>query len=169
MAKGDPGAPSLIEELKRRNVIRVAPLYGLAAWVILQVGGLLFDLLERPNWAGKLVVGLLLLGVPLALLFSWIYEVTPDGIKRESQIDRSEAVSGPGARKLNIAIAALLMLTIAIVVADRLLPDTKSGAKVTTATDVASTPQATGGAPPLPATVVPSIAVLPFGARSGSE
>ena len=114
---------SIFTELKRRNVIRVALLYGLAAWIILQVAGLLFGLLELPNWAGKLVLGLLLLGFPLVLLFSWIYELTPDGIRRESQIDRSEAAAGPGVRKLNIAIVALLVLTIAIVAIDRLLPD----------------------------------------------
>ena len=68
---------SIFTELKRRNVIRVALLYGLAAWIILQVAGLLFGLLELPNWAGKLVLGLLLLGFPLVLLFSWIYELTP--------------------------------------------------------------------------------------------
>ena len=86
---------SIFAELKRRNVIRVALLYGLAAWIILQVAGLLFGLLELPSWAGKLVLGLLLLGFPLVLLFSWIYELTPDGIRRESQIDRSEATGGP--------------------------------------------------------------------------
>ena len=87
--------PSLIEELKRRNVIRVALLYGLAAWIILQVAELLFGLLELPNWAAKLVFGLLLLGFPLVLLFSWIYELTPDGIKREAQVDRSEPRRDP--------------------------------------------------------------------------
>ena len=153
---------SIFTELKRRNVIRVALLYGLAAWIILQVAGLLFGLLELPNWAGKLVLGLLLLGFPLVLLFSWIYELTPDGIRRESQIDRSEAAAGPGVRKLNIAIVALLVLTIAIVAIDRLLPDRASVPAAKTAADSASIPPATAGRAASTASAGPSIAVLPF-------
>jgi TolB-like protein/Tfp pilus assembly protein PilF len=162
--EGTLDVPSIFAELKRRNVIRVALLYGLAAWVILQAAGLLFGLLELPNWAGKLVLGLLLLGFPLVLLFSWIYELTPDGIKRESLIDPSEAVPGPGGRKLNIAIAALLVLTIAIVVGDRLVPDT-----VPTAAESASTSPPTRDRPLLPAVAGPSIAVLPFVDMSSSK
>jgi len=160
--EGNPDVPSIFAELKRRNVIRVALLYGLAAWVILQAAGLLFGLLELPNWAGKLVLGLLLLGFPLVLLFSWIYELTPDGIKRESLIDRSGSVAREGGRKLNIAIAALLVLTIAIVVGDRLLPDTAPGRAAPTAADFASTPPVTGDRSARSAVAGPSIAVLPF-------
>ena len=160
---------SIFTELKRRNVIRVALLYGLAAWIILQVAGLLFGLLELPNWAGKLVLGLLLLGFPLVLLFSWIYELTPDGIRRESQIDRSEAAAGPGVRKLNIAIVALLVLTIAIVAIDRLLPDRASVPAAKTAADSASIPPATAGRVASTASAGPSIAVLPFVDMSASR
>ena len=160
---------SIFTELKRRNVIRVALLYGLAAWIILQVAGLLFGLLELPNWAGKLVLGLLLLGFPLVLLFWWIYELTPDGIRRESQIDRSEAAAGPGVRKLNIAIVALLVLTIAIVAIDRLLPDRASVPAAKTAADSASIPPATAGRVASTASAGPSIAVLPFVDMSASR
>jgi adenylate cyclase len=167
--RGERGVSSIFTELKRRNVIRVALLYGLAAWIILQVAGLLFGLLELPNWAGKLVLGLLLLGFPLVLLFSWIYELTPDGIRRESQIDRSEAAAGPGVRKLNIAIVALLVLTIAIVAIDRLLPDTASVLAAKTAADSASIPPATASRAASTAAAGPSIAVLPFVDMSASR
>ena len=78
---------SLLAELKRRNVFRVAMFYAVASWVLLQVGGLLFEALEVPPWGLKLLLGLLLLGFPLALVFSWIYELTPEGLKREHDID----------------------------------------------------------------------------------
>jgi ABC-type iron transport system FetAB permease component len=61
---------SLISELKRRNVFRVALLYLVAAWVILQVSQLLFDVLKLPDWTSRLVLGLLMLGFPLSLIFS---------------------------------------------------------------------------------------------------
>jgi TolB-like protein/tetratricopeptide (TPR) repeat protein len=110
----------------------------------------------------------LLLGFPLVLLFSWIYELTPDGIRRESQIDRSEATVGSGARKVNIAIVALLVLTIAIVVIDRLVPDGASIPAAKTAADSASVSPSTAGRAALPA-AGPSIAVLPFVDMSASR
>jgi len=70
---------SVIAELKRRNVFRVALLYLVAAWVILQVAQLLFEVLKLPDWTSRLVLGLLALGFPLALIFSWVYELTPEG------------------------------------------------------------------------------------------
>ena len=169
LSRGERGVLSIFTELKRRNVIRVALLYVLAAWILLQVAGLLFGLLELPSWAGKLVLGLLLLGFPLVLLFSWIYELTPDGIRRESQIDRSEAVPEPGVRKLNIAIVALLVLTIAIVAIDRLVPDRASIPTAKTAADSASVSPATADRAASTAAAGPSIAVLPFVDMSASR
>ena len=65
-------------ELKRRNVIRVGALYALAGWLLLQVADILFALLDVPTWGLRLVLGLLLLGFPLVLIFSWVYEMTPE-------------------------------------------------------------------------------------------
>ena len=79
---------SLWLELKRRNVIRIGALYAVAGWFLLQVADVLFGLLDVPGWGLRLVLGLLLLGFPLALIFSWVYEMTSDGLKRESEIDR---------------------------------------------------------------------------------
>ena len=163
------GARSLLSELKRRNVIRVALLYALAAWLILQVAGLLFGILELPGWASKLVLGMLLLGFPLVLLFSWIYELTPQGIQRESGIDRSADAAGPGARKLNIAIAALLLLTIAIVVADRLVPEARLDHATPQAADASPPAAASAPHPASSAVAGPSIAVLPFVDMSASR
>ena len=69
----------LFAELKRRNVFRVAIFYVVASWLILQVGELIFDLLGVPDWALKAVFGVMLLGFPMALILSWIFEVTEEG------------------------------------------------------------------------------------------
>jgi hypothetical protein len=71
-------------ELKRRKVIQTAVLYAVSAWVLLQVAELLLDMLEVPRWGLKLVFVLLLIGFPLALLLSWMHQLTPSGLQRES-------------------------------------------------------------------------------------
>lgn len=82
---------SLMQELKKRNVFRVAIFYLVSAWVILQVGTLLFDIMELPiEWKKGLLL-LLIVGFPVALITSWVFEVTPDGVKLESDISGAEA------------------------------------------------------------------------------
>jgi TolB-like protein/Tfp pilus assembly protein PilF len=113
---------SLFEELKRRNVAKVAVLYIVAAWLLLQVTDVLSSLLPVPEWTGSLVFVLLVIGFPLVLIFSWIYELTPEGIKREKDVDRSQSITGETGHKINILIIVLLVLAIATVLLDRLIP-----------------------------------------------
>ena len=97
---------SLFAELKRRNVFRVAILYGVSGWLVLQVGDVLFDLLGVPEWGLKLVFGILLLGLPFVLFFSWAYEMTPEGIKREKILEQIE-----NGEDVNISYRWLLRLS----------------------------------------------------------
>ena len=90
---------SLWLELKRRNVVRIGALYAVAGWLLLQMADILFGLLDVPGWGLRLVLGLLLLGFPLALIFSWVYEMTSDGLKRESEIDHGESITPTTGRK----------------------------------------------------------------------
>lgn len=83
-----PPRQGLLAELRRRKVTRVAIVYVVVAWLLLQVGDILFDFLEIPNWAGKLLLVLLALGLPVALLLAWAFELTPDGIRRETGADK---------------------------------------------------------------------------------
>jgi hypothetical protein len=83
----------LFTELKRRNVIRVGIAYAVVAWVIAQVAEFAFENFGAPDWVLKSVVVMLLLGLPLALFFAWAFELTPDGIKREREVDRSQSAS----------------------------------------------------------------------------
>jgi TolB-like protein/tetratricopeptide (TPR) repeat protein len=92
---------SLFKELKRRNVFRVGIAYVIAAWLILQVVDIVQDILSLPEWAGKFVLLLLVIGLPLALIFAWAFELTPDGIKRESEVDRAQSIQPQTGKKLD--------------------------------------------------------------------
>ena len=113
---------SFLEELKRRNVVKVAFLYVLFAWLLLQVTDVLSSLLPVPEWAGSLVVMLLILGFFPVMVFSWVYELTPEGIKRERDIDRSLSITGETGRKINVLIIVMLALAIGAVALDRFMP-----------------------------------------------
>jgi TolB-like protein len=156
---------SFYEELKRRNVAKVAVLYIIAAWLLLQVTDVLSSLLTVPEWTGSLVVLLLLLGFFPVMIFSWVYELTPEGLKREKDIDRSQSISPETGRKINVLIIVLLVLAIGGLVVDRLVPETTT----VTATSAIEQPDEAGMVDAIqPATGKPvptpghSIAVLPF-------
>lgn len=103
---------SFFLELKRRNVYRVAALYVVVSWLLLQVADVLTSILSLPSWTGRLVFLLLLLGLPIALILAWAFELTPDGIRRESKVTGTEP-SPPGKRsKLDYAIVATLVLAL---------------------------------------------------------
>ncbi len=143
---------SLIQELKRRNVIRVGVLYLVAAWLLLQLTDVLSSLLPVPESAGSIVVMLLILGFFPVLIFSWVYEMTPEGLRREVDIDRSQSITPDTGKKINTLIIVLLVFAIAGLVADRLIPESSVD------TDVAAVELVEA---PLPADDR-SIAVLPF-------
>jgi TolB-like protein len=151
---------SVIAELKRRNVFRVAALYLVAAWVLLQVGELLFGLLGLPAWSNKLLFAGLVLGFVPALIFSWVYELTPEGLKREHEIERNASITAATARKLDLIVVGLLVIAIVMMAVERFIPRT------------APIPAATDAAPEAPAVqasqaAAKSIAVLPFVNMSG--
>ena len=79
----------LFRELKRRNVFRVVIAYTAVAWLILQVSDIVFGNIGAPDWVMKTVMYTLAVGFPVAVFFAWAYELTPDGVKREEDIDRS--------------------------------------------------------------------------------
>ena len=115
---------SFFAELKRRNVLKVAVLYAVVSWLVLQVADVGVSLLGLPTWIGRAVFLLLALGFPLALIISWVYEMTPQGIRRDKDIDRHQSRTGETGRKLNVLIVVLLVLAIAGLIADRLIPET---------------------------------------------
>ncbi len=135
---------SLIQELKRRNVIRVGVLYLVASWLLLQLTDVLSSLLSVPESAGSIVVMLLVLGFFPVVIFSWVYEMTPEGLKREVDIDRSQSVSPDTGKKINTLIVVLLVIAIGGLVADRLIPESSVDTEGT-AGDVIEAPQSDAG------------------------
>jgi len=108
----------LFEELKRRNVVRVGIAYMVLGWVALQVGDILFDMFEAPTWVGKTLAGLLLLGLPFALLFAWAFELTPEGVKKTAEVDNSESITHSTGRKLDFIVIAALVIALGYFVWD---------------------------------------------------
>jgi len=139
---------TFFSELKRRSVFQVAMLYLVASWLILQISDVLFGNLGAPDWAFRLVLGLLVvLFVPM-LVLAWFFELTPDGIQRDEGDDTDPPPPAtPGRRSLQIALGLVVMVVAAVTV-DRLLP---SSEQVPTETGVAAVTD-----------VRLTIAVLPF-------
>ena len=93
---------NIFTELKRRNVFRVAVAYTVISWLLIQVADILTPALRLPESLISAITLILLLGFIPALLFSWAYEITPEGIKKESDVDRAHSVTGHTAKKLDI-------------------------------------------------------------------
>jgi TolB-like protein/Tfp pilus assembly protein PilF len=141
-------------ELKRRNVYKVAVAYAVVSWLLIQVATQVFPFFEIPNWAVRLVVLLLILGFPVALILSWAFELTPEGIKRESEVAPDESVTRKTGRKI-VAITAALALIAAGMFVFQLV---RSKSTITPGQSEA----ATGSAGPAAEIPAKSIAVLPF-------
>jgi adenylate cyclase len=114
---------SIVGELKRRNVIRVAILYFVSSWLLLQASDVLSSILPVPDWTGAFVFMMLLIGLAPALIFAWVYEMTPEGLKRQKDVDREQSITPVTGRKINTVIVVLLVLAIGGMVADRLVPE----------------------------------------------
>lgn len=106
-------------ELKRRNVFRVGIAYAVIGWLTAQIAEFALTTFEAPVWVLKVFVVALLLGLPIALLFAWAFEMTPDGVKREKDVDRSTSVTGATGRKLNLVIIGTLVLALGYFVWER--------------------------------------------------
>jgi len=130
---------SFVRELKRRNVFRVGVAYVIIAWLLLQVSDTLVPALHLPEWLQSGVALLLILGFPLALFFAWAFELTPEGLKKEKDIERSESITPVTGRKLDFVIIGLLTAALGYFAYDRFV-----------------------ASPPTPQESNSSIAVMPF-------
>jgi len=103
---------SFFEELKRRNVVRVAVVYIVVAWLVIQIADTVFPALHLPEWTITFVTALLMLGFPVALVFAWAFELTPEGLKRDSEVDRTQSIAAQTGRKLDFAIISVLAIAV---------------------------------------------------------
>ena len=151
---------SFFGELQRRNVVRVGLAYVVSSWLLAQVAEFAFENFGAPEWVLKSFVVVLMLGLPIALLFAWAFELTPEGIKLEKDVDRSQSITGETGRRLDYMILAGVAIVVLVVIADYF---TDSDSNIV-ATDAAQS----AAAYVTPTAPEKSIAVLPFVAMSAS-
>jgi TolB-like protein/Tfp pilus assembly protein PilF len=112
-------------ELKRRNVYKAAIAYAVVAWLLLQAASILFPTFEAPPWVMKVFVAVIVLGFPVALVFAWAFELTPEGLKRTEDVDVSKSITRGTGRKMDFLIIAVLLLVIAVFAYQRFGPGKK--------------------------------------------
>lgn len=159
---------SLLSELKRRNVLRMAALYIVAAWLVMQVAEVLMTLVNLPRSLGGAVLAVLVIGFPIAILLSWFYELTPTGLKLETAVDRADSITHLTGRRLDFLVISILLAALVVFALDKWWFHEDS-------TLIAGTP--------LPSDVVPfsstsdrsprlgpnSLVVLPFSGNNGQS
>jgi len=144
---------SLIAELKRRNVFRVGVAYAIVGWLLLEVASVVLPALHLPDWALTLLVVFVVAGFPLALIVAWAFELTPEGIRRETAVDPGESITHVTGRKLDFAIIGLLVIAVIYLAVDKFLFQAESTpAEITAEQDLAAESVAREK----------SVAVLPF-------
>lgn len=138
----------IFEELKRRNVIRVGLAYLAVSWLVLQAADIVLDNIGAPEWLMKSLMLFMVIGFPVALVFAWAFELTPEGLKKEKEVDRSQSITHQTGQKLNRTIIVVLITAVAFLLADKFVLESD---------------------PPETVITDKSVAVLPFVAMSRGE
>jgi TolB-like protein/Tfp pilus assembly protein PilF len=151
---------SFFKELKRRNVIRVAIAYLAGAWLLIEVAGTLFPAFGVPDWGVRFVVIVLALGFLSALIISWVYELTPEGLKREKDVVRDVSITQLTAKRLDWVTIGLIAAALVFIAADRFWMSPRHPEQPAAPVEVVTDhEQASEPEPQYPPN---SIAVLPF-------
>ena len=103
---------SLFTELKRRNVFRVAAAYVVVGWLVTEVGSTVLQIFAAPDWVAKALILIIALGFLPAIFFSWVYELTPEGVKKEKQVDPDTSITSETGRKLDLVTIAAVVIGI---------------------------------------------------------
>ena len=143
----------LLEQLKQRNVFRVAALYLVVCWLILEPVHVVFHMLEVPVWWNRLVIMLMCVGFPAVVIFAWVYEITPEGLKPTVEVPHGQSIRRLTGRRLDRAIIAVLAVALAYFVVDKFWLNKRATSSVSM-TD--------GARSQLPTVPEKSVAVLPF-------
>ena len=143
-------AGSFIQELKRRNVFRVAIIYIVVSWLLIQIGDVMFPALLLPDWTTTLLVAFLILGFPVAVIFAWAFELTPDGVTRTTDVPEGQSIASDTGQKINYLIIGTLVVAVGFLLAKDFLRTNEPVQPVISVADQ-------------------SIAVLPFKNQSASE
>ncbi len=155
------------EELRRRNVVRVAGVYAVVAWGLVQIATTLEESMGLPSWFDGLIVAFLLIGLPVALLFAWAFELTPDGVVRTEDVAAGESIGRKTGRKLDYAIVGGILLLGAIIIwQGSRVPDQVENVPQTITAEIAEADPLVADLEDTFAPPEKSIAVLPFENRS---
>lgn len=151
---------SLFEELKRRNVFKVAVAYIVTAWLLMQVADLVLENIGAPAWVMQTLLLFLAIGFPIAVIFAWAFEITPEGIKLEREVDRTASIAPVTGRKLDFAIIALLAVVAVYFIWESRFQARQTEPGLAVSDEISSA----GAGNPTPAASYDdtSIAVLPF-------
>lgn len=122
---------SFLTELKRRNVFKVGVAYGIVAWLIAQIIAVIHDPLHLPEWFDTTIIVFLIIGFPLVILFTWAFELTPEGIKSSKSVAPTESITHLTGQKINYLIIAALALALVFVVIDSYVLDDSTQVIVT--------------------------------------
>jgi len=107
---------SFFTELKRRNVVRVGIAYAFTGWILVEVADVVLPTFGAPDWVQKVLTFLVIVGLPIALIFAWAFELTPEGLKLDKDVDRSQSMTTKTGRKLDFIIIGLLVIALGIFV-----------------------------------------------------
>jgi TolB-like protein/lipoprotein NlpI len=121
---------SLLNELKRRNVLRVGAAYVVAAWLIIQVVETIFPVYGLSDGAIRLVVTLLAIGLLLVVILAWAFELRPEGLKKDSEVDRSQSITTHTGKKLDRMIMVVLALALGYFAFDKFVLDPQREAQL---------------------------------------
>jgi len=150
---------SFFDELRRRNVFRVGIAYVVVAWLTMQVTDVVINNIEAPAWVFQVMMLVLAVGFPIVIIFAWAFEMTPEGIKKEKDVDRTQSVTHKTGRKLDRMIIGIMAVVIAFLVLDRfVLQDERGAQKEVVDTELVVVEDE----PESAADTGPSVAVLPF-------
>jgi TolB-like protein len=168
------GVVNFFNELKRRNVFRVGVAYLFGGWLLLQLTDVLSQLLELPAVVGRVVVLAVTIGLPIVLFIAWAFELTPEGVKREKNIDRSESITHKTGKRLNHVILTLMAITITYLLLDKFSETAEFGQGQSPGQTTSDGTESVPGTEPAmadskAAISLQSIAVLPFDNRSNLE
>ena len=152
---------SLFDELKRRNVFKVSIAYIVMAWLVMQVADVILNNITAPEWVFHVLLLFLAIGFPFAVFFAWAFEMTPQGLKREHEVDRSQSITTQTGRKLDFLIIGVMVVALAYLAYDKFILDPSRDAELVQATTQAVTEQVVTEREES-AESANSIAVLPF-------
>jgi TolB-like protein/cytochrome c-type biogenesis protein CcmH/NrfG len=114
---------SFFDELKRRNVFRIGIAYAISAWILLQVVDLVLENIDAPPLIMQVFMLAIAVGFPIALIFAWAFEITPEGVKLEKHVDRSKSIVQQTGQKMNRHIIIALSIAVVFLLVDRFIPD----------------------------------------------